>query len=76
MPFYDLRCGSCNKESNINATIAEKTQGLISCPSCGSTNMKTTYNKAPFVSKGSHEKQQACPRSSMCGSSCPHTIAH
>ena len=39
MPFYDLRCPKCDKEYNIYATIAEKTEkrhGVLSGPHAGS----------------------------------------
>ena len=67
MPFYDLRCLSCDKESNIKATMAEKTERRIPCPECGSTDMETVYKSAPAYIKSSGEAPSACPSSSACG---------
>jgi len=67
MPFYDLRCTDCNTESNIKATMAEKTERLIPCPQCNSTNMETVYKSAPAYIKSSGDNVSSCPSSSMCG---------
>jgi len=67
MPFYDLRCVDCDIESNVKATMAEKTEHRIPCPECGSTNMKTVYKSAPAYIKSSGDAMQACPGSSACG---------
>ena len=69
MPFYDLRCLDCDTESNIKATIAEKTESRIPCPKCGSTNMETVYNSAPAFIKSSGDSVPSCPGSSSCGNS-------
>ena len=69
MPFYDLRCIDCEKESNIKATMAEKTEGRIPCPECGGTNMETVFKSAPAYIKSSSETMQSCPSSSNCGNS-------
>jgi len=67
MPFYDLRCLNCNQESNINATITEKTEHRIKCPQCGSTDMETLYLAAPAYIKSGNEYVQTCAGSSSCG---------
>jgi len=67
MPFYDLRCVDCDTESNIKATMADKTESRIQCPKCGSTNMETVYKSAPAYIKSSGETAPACPNSSACG---------
>ena len=67
MPFYDLHCNSCNKESNIRATMAEKTENRIPCPECGSTDMITVYKSAPAYIKNSGDSVQTCLSSSNCG---------
>ena len=70
MPFYDLRCGSCNTESNIMATMTDKTENRIQCPECGSLDMKTIYKSAPAYIKNSGDAMPSCPNStSACGSS-------
>ena len=70
MPFYDLRCTSCDKEFNIMASMDDKVARRIPCPECGSTDMETVYNSAPayIKSRGAPE----CANSSACGASCPH----
>ena len=67
MPFYDLYCASCDKEYNIRATMAEKTERSIPCPDCGSTDMETIYKSAPAYIKNSGDSMPACPSSSSCG---------
>ena len=67
MPFYDLKCNNCEEESNIKATIAEKTENRILCPECGSTDMATLYKSAPAYIKNNGENMQTCPSRSSCG---------
>jgi len=69
MPFYDLYCSACDKEFNIRASMAEKTERRIPCPECGSTDMKTVYNSAPAYIKSGGDSMPACPNSSSCGAS-------
>jgi len=69
MPFYDLRCTHCDKEFNIMATMADKTERRINCPECGSTDMETVYNSAPAYIKGAAPE---CANIGACGASCPH----
>jgi len=68
MPFYDLRCPKCEKEYNISASMHDKTEKLIPCPDCGSTDLETVFVSAPAVLKGI-PKAPECPNSSVCGSS-------
>ena len=67
MPFYDLRCNNCEKESNIRATMAEKTEKSIPCPECGSTDMVTVYKSAPAFIKNSGDSMPPCTSSTSCG---------
>ena len=67
MPFYDLRCLSCGVESNVKASIAEKTECRIPCPKCGSTDMETVFKSAPVYIKSSSDNAPACAGSSSCG---------
>jgi len=69
MPFYDLLCKSCNKESNVKATMAEKTESRIPCPECGSTNMETVFKSAPAYIKSSGSDAPSCPSGNTCGNS-------
>lgn len=64
MPFYDLRCLSCNKEFNIKATVEERTAQRIPCPHCGSHDLSPVFKAAHFSIK---ENAPACPNSHMCG---------
>ena len=72
MPFYDLRCVKCDKEFNIMASMADKSERRIPCPECGSTDMETVYNFAPAYIKGVGDRIPACPNSHACGARCPH----
>ena len=69
MPFYDLHCPECNKEFNILASVAEKTEKRISCPECGSFGLKTVYKSAPAFIKNT--KMPECPNRRICGG-CHH----
>ena len=73
MPFYDLRCKSCDQEFNIKASMTEKMEHRIICPDCGSTDMATVYKSAPIYIKSAGSPVNACPNSDSCGASCPHS---
>ncbi len=78
MPYYDLRCEDCQKEFNAKATVQERTYGLISCPSCGSSSLATIYKKVNVLRfKG--KDCDVCPGSGLpsnrggcCGGACSH----
>lgn len=76
MPFYDLYCAGCDKEYNIMATMADKSERRIKCPECGSTQLETVYNAAPAYIKSTRDSMPACPNSRACGAVCPHTRSH
>jgi len=76
MPFYDLYCSICDKEFNIMATMADKTERRIPCPECGSTQLETVYNGAPAYIKSGAGAAPACPNFSACGAGCPHNRGH
>jgi len=70
MPFYDLHCTGCNKDLNVRATVAEKTEKRIVCPECGSNQMETIFSPVNFHVK--KDALAACPNSHICGSGCRH----
>ena len=65
MPNYDLRCSDCNTEHKISATMKEKSENKIACPTCGSFDLETVFRAPPGIIKGA-----ACP--TPCGASCRH----
>ena len=69
MPFYDLYCKNCDTESNIKATIEEKTKHRIPCPNCGSKKLETVYNSAPAYIKSTGDSAPSCPSRAACGNS-------
>lgn len=69
MPYYDLRCPSCDKEYNILASVSQKTEKRVPCPDCGSCELVTVYKAAPAYIKSS--KEPRCPNRKICGESCP-----
>ena len=71
MPFYDLRCPTCDKEYIISASMSDKTEKRIPCPDCGSIDLQTVYKTAPGVLKAS-SKMPECPNSHVCGAGCRH----
>ena len=72
MPFYDLKCKTCEQESNVRATIAEKTELRIACPKCGSTDMVTAFNTAPSYIKVTGDPVSLCANSKTCSAACVH----
>jgi len=66
MPFYDLRCTKCDKEYNISASMADKTEKRIPCPDCGSLSLETLYKGAPGIIKGA-APPISCPNRQSCG---------
>ena len=73
MPFYDLRCTSCDRDFNIMASMSDKAERRIPCPECGSMEMTTVYKSAPYYIKGRGDTPAVCPNSRACGMSCPHS---
>ena len=71
MPNYDLYCTKCDREYNIRASMAEKSEKRIPCPDCGSLELETVFKAAPAYVKGGG-KVASCPQRASCGSSCPH----
>ena len=70
MPFYDLKCPSCDKEYNISASIADKIEKRVACPDCGSFELETVYKSGPAYIK--NRKNNDCPNSHSCGTACRH----
>ncbi|MCL2200225.1 MAG: zinc ribbon domain-containing protein [Defluviitaleaceae bacterium] len=70
MPNYDLRCVKCSNEHNIHATMQEKSEKKIPCPSCGSFELETIFKAPPAFVKGVGGGK--CPQRHSCGASCHH----
>ena len=43
MPMYDYKCLDCGKESLLVLTLKEHESSKVTCPKCGSTNMRQLY---------------------------------
>ena len=71
MPFYDLHCTDCNTEHNISASMREKSEKLIACPSCGSFDLETIFRAPPAVVRRTPDLP-SCPSAGACGGSCRH----
>lgn len=69
MPFYDLRCVSCDKEFNIKASVTERMEQGIPCPQCGGYDLIPVFKAAHFTVK---EAAPQCPNSHVCGAGCRH----
>ena len=70
MPFYDLHCAECDKDFNIRASIADRVEGRIACPECGSNRMETIFAPVNYLVKDS--APPACPNRHLCGEACRH----
>ena len=72
MPRYDLKCVKCGAENKIWASIAEKSEGRVSCPDCGANGLETIFKSPPSYVKGA-SAGIVCPSAASCGSSgCRH----
>jgi len=76
MPFYDLHCAICDKEFNIMAKMADKTERRIPCPECGSTQLESVFKAAPAFIKGGGDAAPVCMNNRACGAMCPHSRGH
>ena len=65
MPNYDLRCSECGVEFNIRASMSEKSDKRIPCPTCGSCELETIFKAAPAFVKGKNET--SCPNAKRPG---------
>ena len=72
MPFYDLKCTSCDSEHNISASMNDKSEKKITCPDCGSSELETVFKAPPAVLKGMPD--MGCMHGGSCGGGggCPH----
>ena len=70
MPAYDLHCPTCEKTFNTRATMAEKAEKRIPCPTCGSIELETVFKPVAFHVKS--EAAPACPNAHICGAGCHH----
>lgn len=71
MPYYDLRCADCAEEINIKASVAERSNGNLRCPKCGSTELETIYKKVNIL-RYRDKSCDVCPGSSaMASGGCP-----
>jgi len=70
MPFYDLHCADCGKDSNVQASMADKAEKRVVCPECGSNRLETLYSPVNFHIK--NKAAPACPNSHICGAGCQH----
>lgn len=67
MPFYDLKCKSCNHTFNIYASVSKRTKNIIKCPECGGAEHETIFNDKPNVYIKKSEVANICPNASKCG---------
>ena len=72
MPFYELICKACGKESNIRASVADKTEGKVPCPACGSFELASAFRRAPGSVVKTPSGAAECPRRHICGGGCEH----
>ncbi|MGI6326933.1 MAG: FmdB family zinc ribbon protein [Saccharofermentanales bacterium] len=62
MPYYDLSCKNCLHQFNVKATIQERSDRLIRCPECQSTELEAIYRTVNFVRR-LNKDCDVCPRS-------------
>ncbi len=69
MPYYELRCSSCDKEFNIKATIRERSEKLINCPDCASAELETVYRQVNIL-RYRGKDCDVCPTAASLGPGC------
>ncbi|HIW74122.1 MAG TPA: zinc ribbon domain-containing protein [Firmicutes bacterium] len=72
MPFYALRCRRCGHTFEKQATVSQRSEGAISCPSCGGTDLDTDYSSGRSAAIGAAPRKAApavggCPHAAECG---------
>jgi putative FmdB family regulatory protein len=78
MPYYDLRCESCQHEFNQKASIQERSEGLMRCPVCGSGKLASMFKQVNILRFRGRDCDvcpgQAVTRNGGCGCSgaCGH----
>jgi putative FmdB family regulatory protein len=60
MPYYDLKCADCGEEFNARASMAERADGAIDCPYCGSFRLETVFRRVNIL-RGRGDGPDACP---------------
>ena len=78
MPYYDLRCESCQHEFNLKASIRERSEGQLHCPHCGSTQLAGQFKQVNILRYRGRDCD-VCSGQSVargggcgCGGACSH----
>ncbi len=72
MPFYDLSCKKCGETFNIKASIAQRENREILCPSCGCNDLEAVFKTVNYVVKSKGCEAVSCPQAHRCGAGCCH----
>ncbi|MCX7748633.1 MAG: zinc ribbon domain-containing protein [Clostridia bacterium] len=71
MPFYDLRCNTCQEEFNIMAKMSDREQKKIKCPKCGNNDLSAIF-KTVNITSSRKSGEADCPNIHKCGGGCHH----
>lgn len=71
MPFYDLKCDHCGEEFNKMASMSDREQKRIQCPSCGSNMLSAVFKNVNVVQSRKSQPGE-CPNMHKCGGCCGH----
>jgi len=71
MPFYDLKCRNCGTTFNVKASIGERENNQIKCPSCGKNELDAVFSNVNIIKSRSSSSAE-CPNIHRCGGCCNH----
>lgn len=69
MPFYDLKCRNCGMTFNIMASMSERENKQIKCPSCGNNELDAVFSNVNII-KSRKSSSSECPHVHECGGCC------
>ncbi|NLO36449.1 MAG: zinc ribbon domain-containing protein [Clostridiaceae bacterium] len=76
MPYYDLRCASCQTAFSVKASIQARSEKSIRCPSCTSTELETVYRQVNILKYRDQNcdtcsgEAPSCAAGGCCGGHC------
>jgi putative FmdB family regulatory protein len=77
MPYYELRCVKCQNEFTLKASVSERSQGALQCPSCGSNELAAIFRRVNIMHYQGKDcdvcpGQNTAPSGACCGGACSH----
>ncbi|MCL6471466.1 MAG: zinc ribbon domain-containing protein [Firmicutes bacterium] len=67
MPLYEFKCASC--EDTFEKLVLASGNGTVTCPKCGSNDVKKLFSSFGFTSSERNSLAKATSACSSCSSS-------